>query len=119
MEHVYEVGSATPEEVGRFFTQTGEHFVLRVDGDAVAYVGVSRVGDRAWAMLNVLDGVRDHGLRVVRTIRRFLKDRNETTHVVCGFPEAGRLLTILGFAPTEETVADSKRVWRWRAVEWR
>lgn len=123
MAHRYEVAPATPEEVGRFCMQNGDHTVLRVDGTAVAYACVAKdAGGRTWAGLTVADGARDHGLRVVRELRRFLDRRNETTYVVCGFPEfakAGRLLTILGFCPTDETVANDKKVWRWRAMEWR
>jgi hypothetical protein len=118
-EHAYEIDAASREEVGLFYStlNESEHFVLRADGTAMAMVSIIKVADRKWASLTVVDGVKRHGLRVITSIRRALRDRNETTYVVCGFPEAGRMLSILGFAPTEETVADNKRVWRWGRSE--
>ena len=110
-----ELGAATQNEVGAFYFASGEHTVLRIDGEAVALGAVRSVGERVWVMLDLAPAAKDHGFAVVRAIRRYFAERNQTVYAVCGFPAAGRLLHVLGFAPTEETVAGDKRVWRWLA----
>lgn len=109
-----EIGPATREEVGAFYVAAGEHTVLRVDGTAIALGAVRTIGDRAWVMLDLAPAARLHGVRLVRAVHRCCVSRNETLYAVCGFPAAERLLTVLGFAPTDETVAGGKRVWKWR-----
>lgn len=108
-----EIGPATREEVGAFYFAAGEHNVIRIDGQAVALGTLKTIGDRTWVMLDLAPDARKHGARVARALRRYFHDRNDTVYSVCGFPAAERLLTLIGFAPTEETVAGGKRVWRW------
>ncbi len=110
----FEIGPATVDEVGAFYFASGEHHVIRVDGEAVALGALKTIGDRTWVMLDLTPAARAHGVRVARMLRRYFHDLNETVYSVCGFPAAERLLTLVGFAPTEETVASGKRVWRWQ-----
>ncbi len=109
----WDIGPATIEEVGAFYFASGEHVVIRIDGEAAALGAIKPIGDRAWVMLDLAPAAKAHGARVARSLRRYFHDRNDTFYAVCGFPEAERLLTLVGFVPTEETVAGGKRVWQW------
>lgn len=114
MARTTEIGPATREEVGAFYWAAAEHNVIRIDGKAVA-LGAIHAGDgRLWVMLNVAPHAKAYGTCIVRALYRYFHERNETVYAVCGFSAAERLLTVLGFAPTEETVAGGKRVWRWQ-----
>ena len=112
-----EIGVATRDEVAAFFYDTVDQPVVRIDGEVVALGGITRRGPtapRVWGSLHFAANAGMHGPSIVRAVRRYLRQRNETIHVVCGFPAAGRLLTVLGFAPIDEWVADGKQVWIWR-----
>lgn len=109
-----EVAPATPAEIGAFYFPLGEHTVVRIDGEPVALGAIRTIDERAWVLLNLNDRATHHGVAIVRAIHRYFRNRNQTVYAVASFPGAGRLLEVLGFAPTEETVAGGKRVWAWR-----
>jgi hypothetical protein len=111
---------ATREEVADFLCSSAEYNVLRVDGKAIAMGSIGRLGERTWVMLQVAEGADQHIIRLVRALRDYFQNRNETVHAICGapaLPHAERLLTLIGFAPIDEWVADGKRIWRWNTRE--
>jgi hypothetical protein len=110
-----EIGPATSGEVAFFYAKTAEFTVMRIDGVAIAMAGVRRHGGRTWVMLDFAEGAEAHLIRIIRALKSHLRQHNETVYTICGapdFPKAGRLLSMVGFAPTEEMVVD-KRIWRW------
>lgn len=112
-----DVGPATTDEIGTFYGAGGEHIVARVGGQAVAFASIRRdpMDGRVWAGFDVAPAGHVHGVAIVRAMVRALRVRAETIHVVCGaqYPQAQRLLGVLGFVPVGETVANGKQVWAW------
>lgn len=105
------VTEATPEEICRFFGI--EAWVGIKDDRVVGIAGFRRDGDRVWGFLD-LSG-KPPPLTMIKAIKRRLDETDEPVYVGCAehlFPSAPKLLTLLGFAPTEETV-QGMRVWAW------
>lgn len=113
---------ALPNEVARYYArQPVEHHGLFVDGEPVALGGFQIRGDRTYAYLDVTPEVVQHGARVARAALRALMDRNETIYAPCAAhdqPKAERLLTWLGFRPTDDVFETGRgitmRIWQWQ-----
>ena len=109
-----ELRPATALEVAAFYgttptIQTG----LFVDGVCIAMGAVARVNGAPWAILRVSGDVSGYGMRIVRALRAGLDGIEEPVRTLCHvdlYPEAPRLLRLLGFVPTQETY-DDRTVW--------
>lgn len=107
------------DELAEFYANPLDHRMLRVDGVAIACgIVVEDAERRSWGFLDIrADRVGNHGPKVVRAVRRYLDALGKPVLVLCHaeqFPTAPKLLTVLGFKPTD-TYADGKRVWLWQS----
>lgn len=87
-----------------------------VDGTIVAMGGFKEASDRLWAYLNVKDGELSAttGAVVALAVRRRLRQAGRDVFVTCdakAYPNAWRLLALLGFKVTGETL-NEMRVWK-------
>ena len=63
--------------------------------------------------------------RVIHEMRQYLRERNKTLYVQCddvNYPDAWKLLKVLGFIKTDKTEMDMRTkqhlgVWKWQALE--
>lgn len=113
-----EVGNPKPYELAAFYHEMGELVMLKVDGVGAAVGGFAKdAHGRLWAWLDTKPGiVAGNGRAVVRAVRRHLEAAGAPVFVHCHadkHPTAERLLTVLGFKPTEEVI-DGKRIWVWQ-----
>jgi hypothetical protein len=88
-----------------------------------AYYGSLLEEDGRWFAILDIDPVpKEFGLQVMISIRHFLKSFTEPLWAYCdtSFPTAEKLLTAVGFRPTEEICANWRkpsqkvRVWKWQ-----
>jgi len=108
-----EIRAATAHDIAAFYGTAQDLYVAIVDGRPVVLGGFFEEDGRLWAFLDVKDGAEAHGIRIVRTLRRALREANHTVFAPCNageFPRAEHLLRLLGFEPTEET-RHNMRVW--------
>lgn len=109
-----EIRPARADEVVAFYaTQVTPYWTAVADGELVAMGRIIEVDGRAWAFFNVRPVTSKSGVAIVRAVRRGLIEAQRTVHVQAENEDAGRLLRILGFTPTDET-ANGKQVWRWQ-----
>ena len=94
------------------------------DETCVAIAGYLEWDGRLWVSFDVLKGGTEFGAAMVRALRRGLNVHNRTCCVQCDdveMPKAKRLLTLLGFTPTNDFYPDARageqplRIWTW---EW-
>ena len=114
-----EVRRARADEVAAFYGTPHEYCILKVDGEAVALGGLVTAQDgRLWGFLDVKGKpAPGNGMAVVRALRQGLADVGAPVYVqsqVDQFPDADRLLHIVGFRPTEHSIND-RRVWVWQS----
>lgn len=132
-----EIRPATPEEEREFFAHNDpcirDLVAGLIDGVVVAMAGVIRdpryhgsifEEDGRWiGFLSLAPGAQPLGMRPVLVMRQYLKAQTEDIVVMCDEtkPKAERLLTILGFKPTDELQADFRqpsrklRIWAWQS----
>jgi hypothetical protein len=109
-----EVRLATWADVIRFHSRPSGHWIAEENGKPVALGGFYRWNERLWATFEVRPGAKRAGTTIVLAVLRALKDRDEPVFVQCDFeefPQAPRLLTVLGFEQTEEAFG-GYIVWR-------
>jgi len=108
---------ATAADVALFYGTSHDVQVAVVDGRPVAIGGLVEEDGRLWAFFNVRDGADAHSVRIVRLLHRGLSrtaEVRDTVFVACDaaqFPQAPRLLRLLGFTPTSET-RNGLKVWK-------
>lgn len=115
--HSREIRPAYPHEVAAFFGERTEWVAALIDGEAVALGGVYHENGRAWGHVEIRDGARRMGARIVLALFKALLDRNEDIYTQCdeaSHPGAPRLLRLLGFETTDET-RNGLRVWIWHS----
>lgn len=134
-----DIRPATPEEELVFFGHNDacirDLSAALVDGKIVAMCGVLRdpryhgsifEEDGRWiGFLSLGDGVPPLGFQAVLGMRHYLQAQTEPIIVQCYsmFPKAEKLLTVLGFKPTDEFMADFRepslklRIWQWQPSE--
>ena len=106
-----QVRALAPEEVVKIY---GMETYLGFNAD-VPYVvaGFRREGQRLWAFLDPIGEVP--ALPLVKAIKAILNTKHEPVSVVCEkhkYPNAPRLLTLLGFKAVDE-MQYGMRVWTW------
>jgi len=132
-----EIRDATPEEVKAFYGQRTRGLVDifgAFDGDrCIGLCGVMRdprfqgsifeEQGRLIAFLNVADVPKHFGIWIIKGIADYLKKQTEPVFVQCEdnrYPQAERLLRVVGFKPTDEFWADFRdpsqklRLWKWQ-----
>jgi hypothetical protein len=90
------------------------------DGELVGAGGLAFGGGRTWLWFTVNDErAKGHGLLAIKEARKLLKRAVQLGATEVWTPQdenyqtSGRLLKLVGFERTEETVAD-KVLWAWR-----
>jgi len=118
------VRRALPHDVARYYSREPTEFHgLFHDGEPLALGGFQIRGDRTYVFLDVQGKAKQHGMRIVRAALKTLMERNETVYAPCAahlHEGAERLLTWLGFRPTDEVLpsyAGEMRVWVWHRWE--
>ena len=127
----------TPGEIRDFYygvlsQEVIEAFGSFVSGKCVGVCGImkepSHFGTlfeeygRCIGFLDVRENYKELGLRYVRKMIRYIKEKNIDIYVKCdssSFPQAKRLLKILGFTPTGEMdinvmTREPIEVWKWQ-----
>jgi len=108
---------ATMGDYLAFFREVIPGWVIYHGGERVGMAGITynKLNDRWWAYLNINGDLdRAGGLRLVREMRAGLSNLAEDVYVLCdegNHPSAPRLLSALGFEPTDE-VEDNWPVWK-------
>lgn len=90
-----------------------ETHVLFADGRPQALGGLLDFGDRAFVVLNTLGDCSRFGTAMLWAMKRMVKDHPPPLYAQCQaerYPQAPRLLTWLGFSPTDE-ILNGARVW--------
>lgn len=100
--------------MARIYGANARHVIGAADGEAVAYIRFSRIGDDMWGMYHPF-GCADRSVwaKLFYAFRRELREHAEPVYVLARDDEASRVLRLLGFAPTGDT-AMGKEVWRWK-----
>ena len=133
-----EIRRATPEDERAFFAHNDpcirDLFAGIEDGKVIAMAGVIRDPRYHGSMfeemgrwigfLQLADDVPPLGARAVHAMRAYLKRQTEDIIVQCSdvHPKAERLLTLLGFIPTEEFMPVFRhperklRIWQWQSL---
>lgn len=119
---------------GVLIRQIGDIFgAFLSDGTAIGMAGILREpthfgtifeDEGRWiGFLDVTDDLKRIGSRAIRTMRTYLKGQhNKEIIVLCdenNFPDAGRLLKIIGFVKTDASEVDPRskkkvQVWKWQ-----
>ena len=115
-----EVGPARADEIALFYAGRETNYeMLTVDGAIIAMAGFVRKDGRTWAFLDVSTEHIVPRLVLVRSIIRRMRARGGLIYVSCDaakFPNAPKLLRVLGFRPTLEMASDGQmRVWEWQS----
>lgn len=109
---------ASMAEVAEFLgTGAVDYDLLRIDGVPAALGGYYRDGYRTWVFLDVRPPAGVPTRSIVRGLRQGLEARGGTIHCICDdekFPNAPRLLALLGFRPTCE-MRGHMRIWEWQS----
>ena len=113
------VEPATVGDYVSFFSDAIPSWKLVVDGQVVAMAGFTETNGRLWTYLNIKDGDLPRSARVVavRAMHTKLKSMGQDVWVTCDaktYPNSWRLLSLLGFKLTGETLNDMG-VWQCRA----
>ena len=90
-----------------------EAHILYVDGLAVALGGLLEHEGRRFVVLDVTKGCEAYGLKMLLAMRRMIRAQSGKLYVQCQqqvYPQAPRLLTCLGFTPTDELL-NGAQVW--------
>ena len=99
----HEIIAFAAEETGYRIAYAGEV--------PIALAGIARVNGVLWAAFQVKPGAERYGVQLVRALRRGLCAVGEPVYVQRASENAERLLRVLGFAPTGETMNDLE-VWK-------
>jgi len=106
---------ATAADIEAFYGQKFNLHTAVIDGRPVALGGFMKEDGRLWVFLDVLPDAALVGTAIVRALRHHLHKAGQDVyahHDAAKFPEAARMLRLLGFKPTGETV-NNMRVWKW------
>lgn len=131
-----DIRPATPEEERAFFAHNDpciRDLMAGVqDGHVIAMAGVMRdpryhgsifEEDGRWiAFLQLAPNIPPLGFQPVLAMRHYLKQQTEDIIVMCDdtLPKAEKLLSVLGFSPTDKFEADFRqptrklRIWLWQ-----
>jgi hypothetical protein len=110
------VEPATVGDYVSFFSDAIPSWKLTVDGRVVGMAGFTETNDRLWTYLNLKDEDIPLAARVVavRAMAKKLKSLGRDVWITCDaktYPNSWRLLMMLGFKVTGETLNDM-RVWK-------
>lgn len=130
----------TAEELKKFYygvriQEVEEAFGYFINGKCIAAAGImcdpgyyGTIFEDDGSRYGFID-VREMGKiiarRVIHEMREHLKERNKTLYVQCddvNYPDAWKLLKVLGFIQTDKTEMDMRskqqlRIWKWQALE--
>jgi hypothetical protein len=105
------IRQATPSDVLAFSHKKTVFSIAYVEDKPIAMAGFLRAHGRLWASFDVKRGARGHGVRLVLALRKGLAAAGEPVFIQRKTKRAKRLLRVLGFAPTGETMNDLE-VWK-------
>lgn len=118
-KHRSTVRKAKLAEAEAFYGMRLRHYLAELDGVPLAMGTLSNAGGRIWAWLDVKEGLSPRqAMAVLYAIRKGLRDSREPVVYVTSnegvHPRAIKLLRMIGFAPTGETV-NGKDIWKWQS----
>lgn len=99
---------ASPDEINAFYGPYADKVIeadAAVVGNLIVGMGAfARKADRLWVTLNLTDEARPHGVRIVLALWRKLQGVDGVIYTQCEDESAERLLRLLGFQETGETI---------------